>query len=171
MSELAKAVIAGSAKIAHDADVVGDVYVGEEASVWYHAVVRGLAHKEQEDGYSITIGNRTNIQDGCVLHVDPGEPMVLGEGVTVGHMALLHSCEVGDNTIIGMGSIVLNGAKIGKNCLIGAGSLVTGGTVIPDGMMAFGRPAKPVKALLEEAVTHNQWNADLYVEEAKEFYK
>ncbi len=171
MSKVVEAVIEQSAKIAHDADVVGDVYVGEEASIWYHAVVRGLAHKEKEDGYSIMIGARTNIQDGCVLHVDPGEPMILGEGVTVGHMALLHSCEVGDNTIVGMGSIVLNGAKIGKNCLIGAGSLVTGGTVIPDGMMAFGRPAKPVKELPEEALKHNQWNADLYVEEAKEFYK
>lgn len=155
--------------IAEDAVVKGDVTLEEEVNVWYHAVIRGATKKENNGG--IFIGKRSNIQDGCVLHVDHGHPLYLGEGVTVGHMAMLHGCSVGDNSLIGIGSIVLNGAKIGKNCMIGAGSLVTQNAEIPDGYLAFGRPAKPIRPLTKEEIEHIHENADFYVEEAKEFYK
>lgn len=155
------------AKVADNAVIRGDVTIEKEASIWYNAVIRGMP--EKEDRGEIIIGARSNIQDGCVLHVDPDCPIRIGEGVTVGHMAMLHGCSIGDNSLIGIGSIVLNGAKIGRNCIIGAGALVTQNTVIPDGYMAFGSPAKPVRKLTEEEVESNRRNADAYVHEAKEF--
>jgi carbonic anhydrase/acetyltransferase-like protein (isoleucine patch superfamily) len=165
---MVKAVIHEDAWILEGAVVKGDVVVKRDASIWYHAVVRGAA-KEEENG-KIVIGEKSNIQDGCVLHVDVNTPMTIGKGVTVGHKAILHGCSVGDHTLIGMGSIVLNGAKIGSNCMIGAGALVTQNTVIPDGYLAFGSPAKPIRPLTREEIEHNRWNADYYLEEAKEFY-
>ena len=121
--------------LAPGAHIVGNVSLGENVGIWYNAVVRA-------DMESITIGNNTNIQDNCTLHTGNGFPIVVGEGVTIGHNAIVHGCHIGDNTVIGMGSILLNGAKVGRNCIIGAGALVTGKMEIPDNSMAFGNPAK-----------------------------
>lgn len=144
------------AYIAPGAYVGGDVTLGENVSIWYNAVVRG-------DCSSICIGNNSNVQDNCTIHTDPGYAVMIGEGVTIGHNAIVHGCTVGDNTVIGMGSIILNGAKIRKNCIIGAGALVTGGTVIPDYSMVFGSPAKVVRSLTDDEVEANQQNAKHYV--------
>ena len=142
--------------IAPGAVVLGETALGDETSVWYNAVVRA-------DAASITIGPRCNLQDGCILHVDPDHPIRLGEGVSVGHGAILHGCEVGSNTVVGMGAILLNGCSVGENCLIGAGALVTEGTVIPDGSVAFGNPARIVRPLRAEEIEHNRANAEHYV--------
>lgn len=147
---------------APDADIVGDVELGENCNVWYQAVIRG-------DSARIRIGRGTNIQDGSVLHVDPGFPMKIGENVTIGHCAVLHGCTIGDGSLIGMGAIVLNGAKIGKNCIIGAGALVTQGAEIPDGMMALGVPARVKRALSEDEIRENLENAEVYVKLAREY--
>ncbi|MBR3034973.1 MAG: gamma carbonic anhydrase family protein, partial [Firmicutes bacterium] len=122
-----------SAFVAENAAVTGDVTLGKDSSVWFSAVIRG-------DGPHIEIGERSNIQDGCVLHADPGYPLMVGSRVTIGHGAILHGCTVGDGSLIGMGAIVLNGAKIGKNCIVGAGALVTGGKEFEDGMLILGSP-------------------------------
>ena len=148
------------ASIAFNAFVCGDVTLGQDASVWYNAVVRG-------DDAAIKIGDRSNIQDGCVLHIDRFHPLTVGNDVSVGHGAVLHGCTIGDGTLIGMGSTVLNDAVVGKNCIIGAGSLVTQGTVIPDGHLAFGNPAKVRRPLTEEEMKGNLFNAKVYVEMAK----
>ncbi|MBE7063149.1 MAG: gamma carbonic anhydrase family protein [Ruminococcaceae bacterium] len=142
--------------IAQGAVVCGDVTLGNNVSIWYNAVVRG-------DMAPITIGDETNIQECCVLHVSEDIPLVLGKGVTVGHGAILHSCTIGDNSLIGMGAIVLDGAKIGKNCIIGAGALVTGGTEIPDGSLVIGSPAKVKREMRPEEIEANQKNAEEYV--------
>ena len=148
--------------IADSADLIGNIQVGLEVSIWWRAVIRG-------DNEPIKIGNRTNIQDGCVLHTDPGFPIFLGCSVTIGHMCMLHGCEIGDGSLIGIGSVVLNGVKIGKNCLIGANSLITEGTVIPDNSLVIGSPGKVKRELnLEQAMSLTR-NADGYVERAKEY--
>ena len=126
--------------LAPNATLVGDVILKPGASIWFGVVVRG-------DNDPITIGRDTNIQDGSVLHSDPGEPLTIGDGVTVGHMAMLHSCAIGDNTLIGIGAVVLGRAMIGKNCLIGANTLITEGKVIPDGSLVMGQPGRVVRAL------------------------
>ena len=147
--------------IAPGAFVLGDVRMGEDVNVWYSAVIR--ADKEP-----ITIGKASNIQDGCVLHVDKGFPMTIGENVTVGHGAILHGCTVGDGSLIGMGAIVLNGAVIGKGCMIGAGALVTQGAVIPDGSVAMGSPAKVKRPITPQEAEGILKNAAAYAEEARE---
>ena len=119
-----------TAFVAEGARIIGDVSLKKDSSVWFNAVLRG-------DEEQIIIGEGSNIQDNCVVHCGPNCPTIVGKGVTVGHLALLHGCRIGDNTLIGMGSIVMNGAVIGNNCIIGAGSLITFGTVIPDNSMAF----------------------------------
>ena len=119
------------------------------------------------DHDSITIGEGSNIQDGCILHADAGFPVVIGDHVTVGHAAIIHGCEIGDGALIGMGSIVLNGAKIGKNAIIGAGALVTQGTVIPDGMLAVGSPAKVRREVTVEEIKQNHEDALDYIETAR----
>ena len=126
--------------IAPTATVIGDVILGPGASVWFGAVVRG-------DNDPITIGRDTNIQDGSVLHSDPGEPLTIGDGVTVGHMVMLHSCEIGDNTLIGIGAVILGRARIGRNCLIGANTLITEGKQIPDNSLVMGQPGRVVREL------------------------
>lgn len=151
------------AYIASDADVMGDVKIAEEASIWYQSVIRA-------DHDSITIGRGTNIQDGCVLHTDTGYPLQVGEYVTVGHRAILHGCTVGDGCLIGMGAIILNGAKIGKNCIVAAGALVTQRTVIPDGMMVMGSPAKVKRPLTQEEIIHIKENTLEYIECAKQHF-
>lgn len=146
--------------IAPGAVVVGKVTLGDETSVWYQSTVRG-------DDAPITIGNRTNIQDNTVLHVDKGIPLTIGEGSSIGHGAVLHGCRVGDNTLVGMGAIVLNGAKIGNDCIIGAGTLVTQNKEIPDKSLVLGSPGKVVRSLTEEEILANQKNAQAYVRDSK----
>tara|TARA_B110000211_G_scaffold209991_1_gene247745 strand:+ start:40083 stop:40607 length:525 start_codon:yes stop_codon:yes gene_type:complete len=126
--------------IAPNATLIGDVVLGEHASIWFNVVIRA-------DMETVNIGENTNIQDGSILHVDTGFPMTIGRDVTVGHKVMLHGCTIGDNTLIGMNAVVLNGANIGKNCLIGANSLVTENMQVPDGHLVLGSPAKVVKAL------------------------
>lgn len=148
--------------IAENAVVVGDVRLGNNVSIWFGAVVRG-------DVDSIRIGENTNIQDGAVLHVDAGSPLEIGSGVTVGHAAVLHGCTVGDNTLIGIRSVVLNGAKIGKYCLIGANTLVTENKVIPDGSLVVGSPGKAIRTLTAAEMEAIRANARHYVESAGQY--
>lgn len=136
--------------------IIDDVTIGAESSIWFNAVVRG-------DEASVNIGRRTSIQDNAVVHTDIDCPVIIGDDVSVGHGAIVHGCTIGDNTIVGMGSIVLNGAHVGSNCIIGAGALVTQGTVIPDGSVAFGSPAKIARAITAEEISANKENASLYV--------
>lgn len=142
--------------VAENAVLVGDVTIGEGSSVWYGAILRG-------DEAPITIGKNTNIQDGAVLHEAARYPLVIGDGVTVGHNAILHGCEIGNNVVIGMGSIVMNGAKIGNDSIVGAGSLVTQDKEFPDGMMILGSPARALRKLTPEEIARNRWNAEEYV--------
>jgi len=128
--------------IAQGAIVIGNVVLGDEVSVWYNAVLRG-------DSDLIKIGNRTNIQDGTIIHVDPGTPVTVGEDNVVGHRVILHGCMIGNNNLIGMGSTIMNNVKIGNYCIIGANALVTENTVIPDYSMVLGSPGKIVKQLPE----------------------
>lgn len=144
------------------AAVVGDVAFGPDCSVWFNAVIRG-------DGKPIVLGRGCNVQDCAVLHSDVF-PTVLGEYVTVGHGAIVHGCTVGDNTVVGMGAIVLNGAKIGRNCMVGAGAVVTGKTDAPDGSLLVGSPAKVVRPLTDEEVAGLRRNAGHYIE-LKEMYR
>jgi len=136
---------AGQHWIADEAVLIGDVLIEEMVSIWFGAVLRG-------DNERIRIGAGSNVQENTVMHTDPGYPLVVGKGCTIGHKATLHGCEIGDNSLIGMGAIVLNGAKIGRDCLIGAGALVTAGKVIPDGSLVLGSPAKVVRALDADAI-------------------
>lgn len=151
-----------SVYLAEGAVCTGNVQIGPDSSVWFHAVLRA-------DFDAIQIGARSNVQDGCILHTDPGHPIRIGDEVSIGHGAILHGCTVGDRTVIGMGAIVLNGAVIGKDCLIGAGALVTGRTVIPDGSLAFGNPAKVIRPLTEEELAANRQNAAAYAALTKEY--
>lgn len=145
-----------SVTIFRGAVVSGDVTLGEGTSVWYNSVLRG-------DLAPIIVGRNCNIQENAVLHLDGGIPCVLGDEVTVGHGAILHGCEIGSCTVVGMGSIILSGAKVGRNCIIGAGALVTGKTVIPDGYLAVGSPAKAVRPLTEAEIDRIRHNAAEYL--------
>lgn len=148
--------------IAPNATIVGDVTLKSGASIWFGAVVRG-------DNDPIVIGENTNIQDGSVLHSDPGEPLIIGANVTVGHMAMLHSCEIGDGTLIGIGAVVLGGAVIGRNCLIGANALITEGKVIPDGSLVMGQPGKVVRTLEPGQIVALEASAEHYVQNWKRY--
>jgi len=154
--------IADSAWVADSAEVMGDVALGDEVGIWFGVVVRG-------DTAPITVGARTNIQDLSVLHADLGLPLSIGAGVTVGHKAMLHGCTIGDNSLIGIGAVVLNGAKIGQGCLVGAGALVTEGKEFPDGSMIIGSPAKVVRSLTPEQLEGLRQSADHYVANAQRF--
>ncbi|MBT9596260.1 MAG: gamma carbonic anhydrase family protein [Vitreoscilla sp.] len=149
-----------TAWVADSAQVIGRVALGSQASIWYGAVIRG-------DNDWITVGERTSIQDGCVLHTDAGVPLSLGAGVTVGHQAMLHGCTVGDNSLIGIQSVILNGARIGRNSIVGAGALVTEGKEFPDGVLIVGSPAKVVRELTPEQIERLRWSAAHYVENAE----
>ncbi|MFG0288804.1 MAG: gamma carbonic anhydrase family protein [Rhodopirellula sp. JB044] len=146
-----------SAFIAPGAVVVGEVKIAADVSIWYGAVMRGDAER-------IEIGPRTNVQDQCVLHGDPGMPCVLGADVTVGHSAVVHGATVEDDALIGIGAIVLNGARIGKGAIVAAGALVTEGTEIPAGMLAVGSPAKPIKPVSEALAKRCRDNCQHYVD-------
>jgi carbonic anhydrase/acetyltransferase-like protein (isoleucine patch superfamily) len=145
--------------IAPGAQIVGNVQIGKDSAVWYNAVVRG-------DSSTVIIGERTNIQDLACLHVDKQYKLEIGDGVTIGHSAIVHGCIVGSNVLIGMGAIIMNGAHVGNNCIIGAGALVTENTMIPDGSMVYGSPAKVIRQLTDEEVEGIRKNADLYVQHA-----
>lgn len=150
--------------VASSADVLGDIHMQENVSIWFRSVLRA-------EEAPITIGKGTNIQDACVVHTDEGFPVVIGEDVTVGHGAIIHGCQIGDNSLIGMGAIVLNGAKIGKNCVIGAGTLVTAGKDVPDGYMAFGNPMKIRRELTEDEIQGNRKSAAHYQKLAEKYAK
>jgi carbonic anhydrase/acetyltransferase-like protein (isoleucine patch superfamily) len=142
--------------IAPNAAVIGDVTLHENASVWFSCVLRG-------DAESIVIGSGSNIQDGTVVHADPGCPTVVGDNVTVGHNAMIHGCTIGDGSLVGINAVVLNGAKIGRNCLIGANALVTEGMEIPDGSMVLGAPAKIKRTFSEDEQKMLGKNAEHYI--------
>jgi carbonic anhydrase/acetyltransferase-like protein (isoleucine patch superfamily) len=148
--------------IAESATVIGNVLLRTNASVWFNVVIRG-------DNELITIGENSNVQDGAVLHTDPGWPIVIGANVTVGHKAMLHGCTIGENSLVGINAVVLNGAKIGRNCLIGANALVTEGKEIPDNSMVLGSPGKVVRELTPEQMDGLRQSALHYVENAQRF--
>ena len=156
------AVRSGECYIAPNATVIGSVAIEHRASVWFSAVARG-------DDERITIGERSNVQDGSVLHADPGYPLILGKDVTIGHMVMLHGCTIGDGTLIGMGAIILNGARIGAGSLVGAGALVPEGKEIPGGVLVLGSPAKVVRPLSREESVNLALIADLYVQRARRY--
>ena len=153
---------AGEYWIAPGATVLGDVTMKPGASVWFGAVVRG-------DNDPIVIGRDTNIQDGSVLHSDPGQPLIIGDGVTVGHKAMLHSCTIGDNSLIGIGAVILGLAVIGRDCIIGANALITEGKVIPDGSLVMGQPGKVVKTLEPGQIEALRVSAEHYVQNWKRY--
>lgn len=148
--------------IAPDAQIIGKVTLGHDVGVWFGAVLRG-------DNDPINIGARTNVQELTVIHTDPGFPVTIGEGCTIGHRAILHGCTLGDNTLIGMGAIILNGVRIGRNCLVGAGALVTEGKEFPDNSLIVGSPAKVIRELDEAAIARLHWSAQQYVNNAQRF--
>ena len=152
----------GSFWIAPGAHVIGDVRLGRDVGIWFGAVLRG-------DKEPLTIGDGSNIQEHVVIHADPGFPVRIGAGVTVGHRAIVHGCTIGDGTLIGMGATVLNGARIGSNCLIGAGALVTEGKDIPDGALVMGSPAKVVRMLGDEGRAGLRRPAEAYVQNWRRF--
>ena len=154
--------------VADDAKVIGSVVLEDQSSIWFGAILRG-------DNDVITIGENSNVQDGAVLHTDPGVKLTLGKGVTVGHQAMLHGCAVGDYSLIGIHAVLLNGAKIGKHCIIGANALVPEGMEIPDGSLVVGSPAvikrelnEFQKKMLEGSAAHYVQNAKRYIEQLEE---
>ncbi|MDB6061121.1 MAG: gamma carbonic anhydrase family protein [Verrucomicrobiaceae bacterium] len=148
--------------VAHNATLVGSIVIGDNASIWFNAVLRA-------DHDVITIGAESNVQDGAVLHVDAGSPLTLGRGVTVGHMAMVHGCSVGDFTLVGINSVILDGAQIGKYCLIGANTLIPEGKVIPDGSLVVGSPGRVIRQLTDEQRGRLEWGAAHYVENGQRF--
>lgn len=159
-----KPELSDSAWVAPSADIIGDVVLGEGASVWFGAVIRA-------DNTVITIGDRSNIQENAVLHSDEGVPCSVGTDVTVGHQAMLHGCTIGDNSLIGIGAIILNHAVIGKNSIVGASALVTEGKTFPDNSLIVGSPARAIRALDEKAELMLKMSAAHYVHRSAEFSK
>ena len=153
---------AGPAFVADDAHVIGKVTLGPDTGIWFGCVLRG-------DNERITVGARTNVQEHCVMHTDMGYPLTIGEGCTIGHRAMLHGCTIGDNSLIGIGAIVMNGARIGNNSLVGAGALVTEGKEFPDNSLIVGSPARAVRTLDEKAIEMLRWSAGHYVDNARRF--
>ncbi|MEE1114999.1 MAG: gamma carbonic anhydrase family protein [Eubacterium sp.] len=149
-----------SVYLAPGSQVAGNVTVGPESSIWQNAVLRG-------DMEPIKIGRGTNIQDNAVLHGSKNCPITVGDYVTIGHSAIVHGCTVGDNTLIGMGAIIMDKAVIGKNCIVGAGTVITGGKSIPDNTMIFGNPPTHVRTIKPEELLHIRENADEYIELAR----
>jgi len=148
--------------IADNATIIGDVRLASHSSVWFNAVVRG-------DNDTILIGERSNVQDGSVLHTDPGYELAIGSKVTIGHKVMLHGCTIGDNTLIGIGSTILNGAKIGRHCVVGAHSLITERKEFPDGVLIMGSPARIVRELSAEERSTIEKSADIYVANAERY--
>ena len=148
--------------VAPNAIIIGKVKLEKNSSIWFNAVLRGDIEK-------IVIGENSNIQDGSVLHTDPGCPLTVGKGVTVGHMVMLHGCEISDDALIGIGSTILNKAKIGKNCIIGANTLVTENKVIPDNSLVLGSPGKVIRKVTDDEIKVICENAKHYVENSKRY--
>lgn len=151
-----------SAYITDNASIIGKVKIDAKANIWFGAVIRG-------DNELIHIGENSNLQEGCVLHTDPGFPLSVGKNVTVGHQAMLHGCTIGEGSLIGIQAIILNGAKIGKNCLVGAGALITEGKEFPDNCLIVGSPAKVIRQLSEETIQGIRNNTEHYVKRGQEY--
>ena len=154
--------LAASTWVADSAQVIGDVRLEADVSIWFNTVLRG-------DNDPITIGSGSNIQDGSVLHTDDGVPLTIGRNVTVGHQVMLHGCTIGDESLIGIGAVVLNGAVIGRHCLVGAGALVTEGKTFPDGSLIVGSPARVVRQLAPEQMAALRQSAQKYIENARRY--
>ena len=152
----------GSAWIAPGAQLIGDARIGRDVGIWFRVVIRA-------DNTPIIVGDRSNVQEGAILHSDPGIPCTIGFGCTIGHRAILHGCAIGDNVLIGMGATVLNRAVIGDNCLVGAGALVTEGKVFPPGSLIVGSPARVVRMLDEDAITGLRQSAISYAQRARDY--
>lgn len=152
----------GNFFVAEDATVIGSVVLEDHASVWFHAVVRG-------DNDLIVVGKNSNVQDSAILHTDPGIPLQIGSHVTIGHMAMLHGCIIGDGTLVGIKSVILNHAVVGKHCLIGANTLITEGKHIPDGSLVMGSPARVIRALTEQEMVGLEASAMRYVDNASRY--
>jgi carbonic anhydrase/acetyltransferase-like protein (isoleucine patch superfamily) len=150
--------------IAPNASVIGNVALAEDCGIWFGATLRG-------DNERISLGARSNIQEGGTLHTDIGFPLDIGEDCTIGHNAILHGCTIGAGSLIGMGAVVLNGARIGRGCLVGAGALVTEGKVFPDHCLIVGSPGKPIRTLSEDNIAQLKFSAAHYVENWRRFAK
>ena len=150
--------------IAPNASIIGDIIIKNEASIWFNAVLRG-------DIEQIVVGESSNIQDGSVLHTDPGYPLKIGKNVTIGHMVMLHGCTIGDNSLIGIGAVILNNAKIGKNCIVGAKALITENKEIPDNSLVVGSPGKIVREVTEEEKKAVWENTKHYQDNWKKYSK
>ena len=150
--------------VAPNAIIVGKVKLEKNSSIWFNAVLRG-------DIEPIIIGENSNIQDGSVLHTDPGYPLTVGKGVTVGHMVMLHGCQISDDTLIGIGSIILNNAKIGKNCIVGANTLITENKIIPDNSLVVGSPGRILRKVTDEEIKAILENGKHYVDISKKYKK
>ncbi len=155
-------VFRGGTWIAENASVLGTVHLGLNVSVWFNAVLRG-------DNDPIVVGDGSNVQDGAILHTDDGVPLIVGENVTIGHMAMLHGCTVGDGSLIGINAVILNGAVVGKSCLIGANCLIPENKVIPDRSLVVGTPGRIIRQLTDEEVAGMLANAEVYVQNAARF--
>ena len=153
---------AGSYWIAPNAQVIGDVQIGDDVGMWFGAVLRG-------DNDPVVIGSGSNIQDGVMVHTDPGKGVTIGEGCTIGHHAIIHGCMIGNNSLVGMGATVLNGARIGDNCLVGANALVTEGKIFPDNSLIVGSPARVVRTLDDVAIAGLRLSAQTYVRNWRRF--
>ena len=157
-----KPVLKGDNYVAPNAAVIGSVLMERNASVWFSVMVRG-------DNDLITLGENVNVQDNSVIHTDGGIPVILERNVSIGHLVMLHGCTVRENSLIGIGAIILNRVTVGKNCLIGAGSLIPEGKTIPDGSLVLGVPGKVVRALTPEEIAMNTWIAEHYMERAQKY--
>ena len=156
-----KSIISETANVAKETVLLGNIYIGDETTVLFYTVMRA------EGNQTIEIGKQSNVQENCTIHVDEGYGVKIGDGVTIGHNCVIHGCEIGDGTLIGMGSTIMNGAKVGKGCLIGAGSLVTQNSEIPDGMLAMGSPARVKRPLTEEEKQYIADSVPEYLEVGK----
>ena len=150
--------------VAPNATIIGDVTLENNSSVWFNAVIRG-------DNENIHVGEGSNVQDGSVLHTDPGCPLKIGKDVTIGHLVMLHGCIIGDNSLIGIGAVILNNAKIGKNCIIGAKALITENKEIPDNSLVVGAPGRVVRKLTDEQISQITENAKHYQDNWKRYIK
>ena len=148
--------------VAQNATLIGKVIIKKDANIWFNVVLRG-------DIEPIIIGERSNVQDGSVFHTDPGCPLIVGKNVTIGHMAMLHGCTIDDETLIGIGSTILNKTKIGKNCIIGANTLITENKVIPDRSLVLGSPGKVIRKVTDKEIEEIKVNAEHYVDNYKRF--
>ena len=157
-----KPVTRGDYFIAPNATVIGSVVLENNASIWFNVVVRG-------DNDTITIGENANVQDGCILHTDPGIPLTIGRDVTVGHKVMLHGCTIGEGSLIGINSVILNRAVVGRHCLIGANALITEGKEIPDGSVVMGSPGKVVRTLEKQEIARLTLSAEGYVRNARRY--